>query len=222
MPGIPSFGSRIRAIGKFDEIANVTTKRLTESVSKGKTTLSKSKGSGVRNSRTISEIDVDAIVRGIREEAVSTKRPTKRPRLRRTSGRHAKAARRKFDQLRDRYAVRLGVPKGGQVHHAIELQALDRYPGVFRPSELNDFQNMRGIGKELQGKRQLHNSSIRIHWDRHYRQLDIEIQRQGLQEGSQTCRSYVKKYLSDARDEIDYLMGQFFTEYRMGKPRNFQ
>ncbi len=222
LPGIPSFGSRIRAISKFDEIASVTTRRLSKSVSEGKTTLSKSKGSGVRNSKAISEIDADAIVEGIREESVFTKRPTKQPRLRRTSGRHAKAARKKFNQLRGRYADRLGVSNGGQVHHAIELQVLDRYPGVFRPSELNDFQNMRGIGRELKGRRQLHNSYIRSAWNRHYRKLDAEIQRQKLQEGTQAYRSYVKKYLSDARDEIDYLIGQFFTEYRTGKPRNFQ
>jgi hypothetical protein len=60
------------------------------------------------------------------------------------------AARRWFsNRLRDAYARTLGVGKGGQVHHAIELQALRRYPGVFRPQELNAIQNMRGIPGEL-------------------------------------------------------------------------
>jgi len=49
------------------------------------------------------------------------------------------------------YAKALNVGPYGQVHHAIELQVLDRFPGAFTASELNDIANMRGIPAELEG-----------------------------------------------------------------------
>ncbi len=60
-----------------------------------------------------------------------------------------RAARGDFEKVRDQYAERLGVTAYGQVHHAIELQVLNRYPGAFSARELNDFSNMRGIPREL-------------------------------------------------------------------------
>src|SRR3712207_8953995 len=59
------------------------------------------------------------------------------------------------------YTTLFRSDKGGQVHHAIELQVLNRYPGVFTSQELNAPANMRGIPPERQGKRQLHNAKIR-------------------------------------------------------------
>jgi hypothetical protein len=59
-------------------------------------------------------------------------------------------ARRWFaNRLRDQYARSLGVGRGGQVHHAIELQVLRRYPGAYAPAELNALSNMRGVPGEL-------------------------------------------------------------------------
>jgi hypothetical protein len=166
------------------------------------------------------EID-HAVERGIVEETAPqagarSKRPTAAP-----STRLAEAARCRFDQLRDGYASQLGVSSGGQVHHAIELQTLDRYPGVFTESTLNAFQNMRGIATELAGRRQLHNSKVRELWDRHYVNLYDDIVARRLRPGSDTYNDYVHRYLTDARDEIDYVLGQFFTEYRTGRPRAF-
>jgi hypothetical protein len=123
-------------------------------------------------------------------------------------------ARRIFDRLRDSYARRLQLGPGGQVHHAIELQVLDRYPGVFRAAELNDLSNMRGIGAELEGRRQLHNSKVREFWDRHYQNLDQQIVKRRLNPGTAPYNDFVRRYLGAARDEIDYLLGQFFSEYR--------
>jgi hypothetical protein len=123
-------------------------------------------------------------------------------------------ARRIFDRLRDSYAKRLQLGPGGQVHHAIELQVLDRYPGVFRAADLNDLPNMRGIGAELEGRRQLHNSKVREFWDRHYRNLDQQIATRRLKPGTAPYNDFVRRYLVAARDEIDYLLGQFFSEYR--------
>ncbi len=158
----------------------------------------------------------EMIERGIVEETDTTTKPISQPRPSPPASRgSAEAARKVFDSsLREGFARRLGVESGGQVHHAIELQVLDRYPGVFRADELNEFSNMRGISTELQSRRQLHNSKIREYWDRHYRELDSEISRRGLREGTPEYDSYVRKYLADCRDEIDYLLGQFFTEYR--------
>jgi hypothetical protein len=51
--------------------------------------------------------------------------------------------------LRPAFAARLGSPKWADVHHAIELQVLDRYPKVFSPRELNSFRNMRGVPREV-------------------------------------------------------------------------
>ena len=58
-------------------------------------------------------------------------------------------AREDFRADRDEFAGELGVPEYGQVHHAIELQVLARYPGAYTPGELNNLSNMRGINREL-------------------------------------------------------------------------
>lgn len=166
--------------------------------------------------QTVVDPDIAARVeRGIVEEAGTFRNPARRPRLTppTTTG-AAEAARRTFDGLRDGYAARLGVPPGGQVHHAVELQVLDRYPGAFTADELNAFANMRGIGTELQGRLQLHNSAIRRTWDRHYRGLDAEIAERGLVPGTPEYTAHVRRYLESGRDEIDHTLGQFFTEYR--------
>jgi hypothetical protein len=75
---------------------------------------------------------------------------------------------------------------------------------------------MRGIATELAERRQLHNSKVREVWDRHYRQLDQNIAERGLRPGTQAYNDYVRRYVESARDEIDYVLGQFFTEYRSG------
>jgi hypothetical protein len=160
------------------------------------------------------EID-EAVEKGIREESKVTPRPTSKPRPQAPPVRgNTAVARDTFNTVRPGYASRLGVGPGGQVHHAIELQVLDRYPGAFRASELNDFPNMRGIATEREGRRQLHNSKIREIWDRHYRAMDAEIARRGLKPNTAEYNDFVRKYLQSGRDEIDYVVGQFFTEYR--------
>jgi hypothetical protein len=150
------------------------------------------------------------------------------------SGGKAKAARARFNGLKNEYAKQLHVEKYGDVHHAIELDVLDRYPDVFTETELNGLKNMRGIPKErlpeeqidaikARGKapternrpKQFHNSDIRATWDRHYSRLDQEIQSRGLQPGTDQYRRFVRKYIEDARDEIDYTRGQFFTQERV-------
>jgi hypothetical protein len=66
-----------------------------------------------------------------------------------STGSQAQAARRLWKRLRPAFAARLGVPKWGDIHHAIELKVLDNYPSAFSPRELNSFRNMRGIPREV-------------------------------------------------------------------------
>lgn len=162
--------------------------------------------------------DVDRMVeRGIREEGAMVPKPASRPRPQAPPTRGtASAARESFNAARPDYARRLGVGHGGQVHHAIELQVLDRYPGVFKAQDLNDFTNMRGIATEREGLRQLHNSKIREIWDRHYRAMDAEISARGLRPGTHAYDDFVRRFLENGRDEIDHVLSQFFTEYRKG------
>jgi hypothetical protein len=132
------------------------------------------------------------------------------------------AARDRFNTLQPSYAQRLGVNTGGQVHHAIELQVLDRYTGVFTEAEINDFPNMRGISQENSGLRQLHNSKIREIWNTAYRRIDQEIAIRKLIPGSTDYNKLVRSSMEDTRDTIDHVLGQFFSEYRTGRPRSFQ
>jgi hypothetical protein len=172
-------------------------------------------GGGTRELR--GSID-DAVEDSIVEETGITPDPAVQPRLPRPQSRgRGKAARAAFRSLRDDYAGELGVTEGGQVHHAIELQVLDRYPGVFTEAELNSFENMRGIATENNRRRQLHNSHVRRRWDRAYRALNAAIRSRRLQPGSPEYRAVVRTSLEDARREIDTFNGTMFTEYRSGR-----
>jgi hypothetical protein len=52
------------------------------------------------------------------------------------------------------------------VHHGIELQVLDHYPGLFTAHELNQVGMLRGIPREL--NRELHSSGLNFEWRRFY------------------------------------------------------
>jgi len=147
----------------------------------------------------------------------------------------SKVARRKFDRLRPEYAKRLEVGVGGDVHHAVELDVLDRYRGVFTEDYLNSFKNMRGIPRELtdeefqsldknrgvapkpEGRsrpKRLHNSTIRKVWDQTYLILDEEISRRKLEPSTKEYNRLVRRHILAARNQIDELYKQFFTEHR--------
>jgi hypothetical protein len=53
------------------------------------------------------------------------------------------------------------------VHHAVEQQILEKYPGLFSPKELNELGNLRGIPKELDDL--LHKTQLRKQWDTFYK-----------------------------------------------------
>ncbi|MBL8298419.1 MAG: DUF4157 domain-containing protein [Rhodanobacteraceae bacterium] len=157
--------------------------------------------------------EIDRMVeRGIVEEP-ATQPPAQSPKTRQVrSTRESRDARRSFNTKRDSHAQTLSVTKGGQVHHGIELQALKRYPGAFTSAELNAPDNMRGMRPELSGKRQLHNSKIREVWDRHYNELDRQLKARGLKKGTQPWRDFVRRYLMDARAEMDHNYGNLYSE----------
>jgi hypothetical protein len=107
----------------------------------------------------------------------------RRPRV--TAVRAATAARKHFSaRLRDVYANKLGVGKGGQVHHAIELQILKWYPGVFTPQELNDLKNMRGIPGELSDEV----------YERRTRALNRALNTVGLKPGMPGYNKFVRRF----------------------------
>jgi hypothetical protein len=57
-----------------------------------------------------------------------------------------------------------------KVHHAVEQQVLNRFPGVVTKSEMNSLNNLRGIPNHLNSS--LHLRQIRAEWDRFYRAFD--------------------------------------------------
>jgi hypothetical protein len=170
---------------------------------------------GASESRRAIDPDIDeAVERSFVEHAgPATAAQTRRPGA---VARHvdATAARQLFGNVRDAFAQILQVAAYGQVHHAIEVQVLSRYPGVYTVGEINQFQNMRGIPPEVGRRTQLHNSKIREILDRHYAALDDEIARRGLQPGTPEYNQLVRTWVENARDEIDWALGQFFSEQR--------
>jgi hypothetical protein len=82
------------------------------------------------------------------------------------------------------------------VHHAVEQQALKRYPGAITEAELHSLENLRGIPKELNG--QVHLSQIRREWDNFYR----------------THANATKQDLLNMAAEIDRKFGNLFTPRR--------
>jgi hypothetical protein len=54
------------------------------------------------------------------------------------------------------------------VHHAIEQDVLNRYPGVISASEMHSLANLRGVPKEVNSL--VHLSQIRKVWNKFYRE----------------------------------------------------
>jgi hypothetical protein len=158
-----------------------------------------------------------AVEKGISEYEGPQTRPRKPPLRRPASNAASEAARTKFEKVRDGFAEKLGLPKGGQVHHAIELQVQDRFPGAFTEPELDSLENMRGVPPELEGKMQLHQSKIREVWNRHYREIEADVAQKGLKPGTAGYRDLVRRAVTEHSREIDHLLGQFFSEEGAGR-----
>ncbi|MGZ3885247.1 MAG: hypothetical protein ACXVPD_13925, partial [Bacteroidia bacterium] len=78
------------------------------------------------------------------------------------------------------------------VHHAIEQDILEKFPGLITESEMHSLQNLRGIPKELNP--QLHLGDIRKIWNRFYKDFPVSTRQQ----------------LLDKATEIDNLFGHLF------------
>ncbi|MGD9720323.1 MAG: hypothetical protein AB7O59_07175 [Pirellulales bacterium] len=78
------------------------------------------------------------------------------------------------------------------VHHSVEQQVLDRYPGVVTESELHSLENLRGIPKG--NNSETHLSEIRREWNRFYEQYP----------------NATKEELLDNATEIDGKYGHLF------------
>jgi RHS repeat-associated protein len=65
------------------------------------------------------------------------------------------------------------------VHHAVEQQALSRFPSLFTPQEIHALENLRGIPRGINGE--LHLSQIRAAWNEFYRTTPNPTRAQILQ-----------------------------------------
>jgi uncharacterized Zn-binding protein involved in type VI secretion len=69
------------------------------------------------------------------------------------------------------------------VHHAVEQQAMKRYPNLVNKEEMHSLENLRGIPKEKNSD--LHLSYIRKEWNRFYRETPSPTKQQLLDKASQ-------------------------------------
>lgn len=88
------------------------------------------------------------------------------------------------------------------VHHAIEQQVLNRYPGVMTDAEIHNLDNLRGIPNDANAK--VHLSDIRKEWNAFYREHPT---------------SATKQQLLDKAREIDQKFGQHFNPPASGGNR---
>ncbi|WP_426303952.1 hypothetical protein ACN9MJ_13110 [Acidovorax facilis] len=59
-----------------------------------------------------------------------------------------------------------------KVHHAVEQQVLNKFPGVVSEAEMHSLENLRGIPNELNNT--MHLSDIRVEWNRFYKPFIAE------------------------------------------------
>jgi len=121
------------------------------------------------------------------------------------------AARREFAKLEPVWAEKLGVGPDGVVHHARELQLLDKYPGVYTQDELNAFKNMRGIPAKYTDA--LHYGAIREEWNQGYEGLNSLIAERKLSPGTPEYNKLVRDVVEKGVSKIDDTYGHFFTDY---------
>lgn len=78
------------------------------------------------------------------------------------------------------------------VHHAVEQQVLDKFPGIITEDELHSLENLRGIPKEINSE--LHLSIIRKEWNKFYRPFSRSktkpTKEQLLQKAAEIDRKY--------------------------------
>ena len=78
------------------------------------------------------------------------------------------------------------------VHHAVEQQAMKRYPGVVSEAEMHSLENLRGIPKSLNSD--LHLSQIRREWNQFYRQNPNPTKQDLLQKATEIDRKFGSQF----------------------------
>jgi RHS repeat-associated protein len=78
------------------------------------------------------------------------------------------------------------------VHHAVEQQMVNIYPGLFTESEIHSIENLRGIPKELNNT--LHLSDIRIEWNRFYKSNPNATREEVLKEATSIDTKYGSQF----------------------------
>ena len=100
--------------------------------------------------------------------------------------------------------------EGFQVHHSIEQQVLNRYPGVFSADEvLRNQTTFRGIPNSVAGD--IHQSKLRKEWDAVYDRINETINN-NLNMSDEEIADYIKKTIYEARDALDLKYGKYFME----------
>lgn len=85
-----------------------------------------------------------------------------------------------------------------QVHHAVEQQVLDLYPGIVTEAEIHSLENLRGIPRGADGTN-LHQSLLRQEWNSFYRAVD------------ESGRAPTKQELLDFAKKVDDKYGSRFV-----------
>jgi len=101
---------------------------------------------------------------------------------------------------REQFLKANNLAKDTIVHHRVELQTLEKYPGLFTAEELNAQASLRGVPKSINSE--VHLSQIRKEWNAFYRQVDADAAR-----GIPPSR---EAFLRKAA-EIDQKFGKQFT-----------
>jgi len=78
------------------------------------------------------------------------------------------------------------------VHHAVEQQALRRYPRTVNKSEIHSLENLRGVPKARNSK--LHLSAIRKEWNKFYRQVKNPTKQQLLDWATRIDQKYGSQF----------------------------
>jgi hypothetical protein len=74
------------------------------------------------------------------------------------------------------------------VHHAVEQQVLENYPGVVTDAEMHSLENLRGIPRHLNSE--LHLKQIRREWNRFYEENPTATRQQLLQKATEIDAKY--------------------------------
>ncbi len=83
------------------------------------------------------------------------------------------------------------------IHHAVEQQAMRRYPGLVSASEMHSLENLRGVPKGIDAV--LHQKKIRLEWDDFYTDNPNPTKRQVLLKATEIDNKFGKQFAPPVR-----------------------